>query len=183
MKFDILLQVIFVDNDSKCLKKEPRKANNIVILLKLTKMEIAAFLSGGIVALAGKAMFDTVTTPSDKTLMPPPPPPPPPPMQKRKPKVMMYVNRIPAGMDLSQSYFGAGRCEKETEGIPINNAPAVGMSKSSPPFIRDPNLVNTSRLKHVETVKVVVPERNASEICRLLELGKTKLKSAAINIV
>jgi hypothetical protein len=37
--------------------------------------------------------------------------------------------------------------------------------------------VNTARLKHVTVDRPKIPDRNESEICRLLEIGKTKLKA------
>lgn len=94
---------------------------------------------------------------------------------------MMHVRAMPTNIDLSQSYMGTNRCEKEPEGA---SAPASGLSLSAPSFTRDPDLVNVARLRHVDIiVRPGVPERNASEICRLLEMGKSRLKSVPLSSV
>lgn len=142
-------------------------------------MEIAAFVTGGIVALAGRAVVVSVAASHAQPAQPPPPPPPPPPMSFKKPRVRARSHVIPADFDFTQSYIGLNRCEKEEEqgGVTISKPIEVTMSRSAPTFVKDPELLNQTRLRHVDVVRPQIPDRNDSEICRLLGEGKTKLKS------
>lgn len=150
-------------------------------------MEIATFISGGVLALVSRALYDTVVSSNTKIT---PPSPPPLPMQLllpksrvphiQKPRVKMFVSVIPADADLTQSYIGYNRSEMEpSDNVPIP-ARIEMMTQSAPPFTRDPNLVNVTRLKHIEPVRPKVIERNESDICKQLELGKTKLKKPSL---
>lgn len=154
-------------------------------------MEIATFISGGVLALVSRALYDSVVTSRTQNPVSVPPPPPPP-MQlllpkprvahPQKPRVKMFVNVIPAGADLAQSYIGYNRSETDPSDNILIPVPAKAdmMSLSDPPFTKDPNLVNVSRLRHIEPIRQKVVERNESEICKQLELGKTRLKKPSL---
>lgn len=153
----------------------------------LVKMEITAFLSGGILALAGRAVYDAVArtarSPSQAAAAAPPPPPPPP-LPKKRPKVVLHTDGKPiVAEDLTMSYFGVGRTEVSAPmAVPCNGeCVRTAASKSAPPsFVRDPKLVDLSRLKHICHVeRPRIPDRNDNDVCKQLEIGKSRLRSFA----
>lgn len=157
--------------------------------MPLVKMEITAFLSGGILALAGRAVYDAVArtarSPSQTSA---PPPPPPPPLPKKRPKVVLHTDGKPiVAEDLTMSYFGVGRTEVSAPmAIPdgtqcSGECVRTAASKSAPPsFVRDPKLVDLSRLKHVcHAERPRIPGRNDNDVCKQLEIGKSRLRSFA----
>lgn len=152
-------------------------------------MEIVAFFSGGAVALAGKAVYDTVCGPNTVPLPPPIPPAPPPlpptlqnsaPLKSfsraHAPKVRMFVPKIMPCLieDLTVSYLGQGRAANKETSV----SATIPLAPNTSAFVKDPNLINKGRLKHVEISRPKPQpfKPNEDKLCELFELGKIKLK-------
>lgn len=154
-------------------------------------MEIVAFISGGAVALAGKAVYDTVLGPNSVPLAPPIPPPLPPTLlnsaptlksfsRARAPKVRMFVPKIMPCLieDLTVSYLGQGRVDKRPLDCLLSIAAPAQNAANTQAYVKDPNLINKSRLKHVEISRPKPQpfKPNEDKLCELFELGKIRLK-------
>lgn len=134
-----------------------------------THMSIAAFIAGGVFALAGRAVLDKVVSATPAALPPPPPPPMPSPAEQRrsrpKPKVIVRINstwpppEVAVGTTVVITTQTTALCSERT-------------------FLRDPDLVNPGRLRKVprppeERRQKVI---NEDATCALLQKGHSQLR-------